>query len=259
MIHDTAIVSPQAEIGNEVEVGPYAVIDAGVVINDRCKIGPRVTLLGHTKIGAGTVIHTGAVIGDEPQDYHYEGERSYTEIGRNCTIREYVTVHRGAQKETATVVGDNVMLMGLSHIGHNAVIGENVILANGVLIAGHVEIGARAFLSGNVMVHQFTRVGRLAMVGGGCRVRQDLPPFLMYQLELLHGVNTVGLKRAGICVEARKALKQAYRIVFRKNLKRAEALRRIRHEFADYPEVEELAEFIENTDRGIVQAREKAS
>lgn len=255
MIHETAIVAPGAELGENVDVGPYAVIDDHVTVGSNCRIGPRVTLLGHTTIGAQTQIHTGAVVGDEPQDHHYNGELSYTKIGENCTIREYVTIHRGAQKDSVTVIGNNVMLMGLSHVAHNAVIADGVIVANSVLLAGHVEVGEKAFISGGVGVHQFARIGRLAMVGGHCRVIRDIPPFCLFQRDLMQGLNNVGLKRAGMNDAARRSLKQVYRIFFRMGLKQSEALERIRNEMGDCQEAEEFVRFVEQSSRGIESAR----
>lgn len=251
MIHPTAIVASSAEIGENVEIGPYAIVEDDTVIGDNCRIGPRVSVLQYSKIGTGTCIHNGAVIGDLPQDYHFKGERSYTQIGSDCIIREYVTIHRGTEPESVTSVGNGVMLMGLSHAGHNVNIGDNAVIVNSSLLGGYVEIGASAFISGAVLVHQFVSIGRLAMVGGGSFVTQDVPPFCILQFGGIQGVNSVGLKRAEMTVEARKAIRQAFKIFFRQGLNSSEAIRKIREELPDTREAEEFVEFVENSQRGV--------
>ena len=254
-IHPTAIISPKAELGANVVVDPYAVIDEGVQIGDGCRIGPHAHLSGNTSIGAGTVIHTGANIGDTPQDLHYRGAPTRTEIGRNCVLREYVTIHRGTAEGSATVVGNDVMLMAFAHLGHNCTIGDGVVIANMTMVAGHVEIGPRAFVSASCLIHQFVRIGRLAMVGGGNGFAQDIPPFCMLQFEQIQGANVVGLKRANICPESRKAIRSAIKIYFFGGLNRSNALAEIRDAHGDVPEVEEFAAFIEGTNKGILPGR----
>ena len=255
MIHPTAIISPNAQIGEKVQIAPYAVIDENVVIGEACRIGPHVHITGHTTIGSDTVIHAGAVIGDEPQDVHYDGSVTYTEIGKKCHIREYVTVHRGTAAGSKTILGDNVMLMAYSHVGHNCRLANNVILANASHLGGHVQIEERAFLSAGVLLHQFCRVGTLAMIGGVNRVVQDVPPYCLLQDGVIQGVNIIGLRRAGFSSEARKAIQRAAKIYFFMGLNRPNALTQIRQELHDVPEIETFATFIENTTRGIVDGR----
>ncbi|MDX9979947.1 MAG: acyl-ACP--UDP-N-acetylglucosamine O-acyltransferase [Lentisphaeria bacterium] len=255
-IHPTAIVSPQAELGADVTVGPYAVIEDGVRIGDRCQIGPHAHVSGNTSIGAGTVIHTGANIGDTPQDLHYKGAPTRTEIGANCVLREYVTIHRGTAEGSATVVGNGVLLMAFAHLGHNCQIGDGVVIANMTMVGGHVEIGPRAFVSASCLIHQFVRIGRLAMVGGGNGFAQDIPPFCMLQFEQIQGANVVGLKRAGISPEARKAIRSSIKTYFFGGLNRSNALAEIRAAHGGIPEVEEFAIFIEGTQKGILPGRQ---
>ncbi len=254
-IDSRAAVAEGVKIGQDVEIGPFAVIDSNVEIGDGCKIGPHVYLTGNTSIGKGTVIHTGAIIGDAPQDVNYKGEQSFTAIGNNCTIREYVTIHRGTETDSYTRVGNNVMLMAFSHLGHNCLIGDNVIIANATLLAGRVEVERNAFISAGCMVHQFARIGRLAMIGGGNAVIQDVPPFCMLQESCVQGVNAVGLRRANWSEEARDTLRDAVKIFFFEGLNRINALEKIRQEVKLLPEVEEFIIFIENTKRGIQQGR----
>lgn len=251
VIHPSAVISPAARIGADVEIGPFAVIDGDVEVGDGCRIGPHAHLTGHTRIGSGTKIHTGAVIGDEPQDLHYDGGESYTVIGRNCALREYVTIHRGAKAGTSTVVGDNVMLMAFAHLGHNCILGSDVVVANATLLAGHVEVGERAFISGGVLVHQFCRIGRLAMVGGGSGLGQDVPPFCMFQWSHIVGPNTIGLRRAGFGPDTRLAVRGAIKTYFFSHMNRLNALESIRRDYGSEPAVAEFVQFIEGTRRGI--------
>lgn len=255
MIHPTAVISPEAKLGAGVTVGPFAVIDAGVEVGDGVRIGPHVVLCGRTRIGTGTRIHAGAVLGDEPQDLHYDGGDSCTVIGRNCLIREYVTVHRGAKAGTETVVGDHVMLMAFSHLGHNCRLADHVVVANASLLAGHVEVGAGAFVSGGVLVHQFCRIGPLAMIGGGSRLNQDVPPYCMFQLGGVRGPNVVGMRRSGLAPEGRKAVRAAIKTFFFSGLNRANALADIRTAWGTVPAVQLFLEFIETTRRGICTGR----
>ena len=254
MIHDTAIIGKNAQLGERVTVGPYTVIDDHAVIGDDCRIGPRVTITGHTTIGKGTNVHSGAVIGDEPQDHGYRGEVSYTQIGRRCVLREYVTIHRGAAAESTTVIGDDVMIMGLAHVGHNCRIGSHVNIANATLLAGHVEIEDRAFLSARIMVHQFVRLGTLAMIGGGAIVAQDVPPYCLVPRQLVRGPNTVGLKRAGLSADTRQAVKHAIKLYFFSGLNGTEALAAIREQHGASAEVAHFADFIEASRRGVLSA-----
>lgn len=255
MIDPKASVAEGAKIGNNVDIAPYAVIDADVVIGDNCKIGPHAYITGHTTIGKNTQIHAGAVIGDTPQDVHYSDEVSYVDIGENCIIREYVTVHRGTEEGSRTVIGNNVMLMAFSHLGHNCVLADNVIVANASLLAGRVTVGERAFVSAGVMVHQFVRIGRLAMIGGGNHIGQDVPPFCMLQDEEVQGPNVVGLRRAGLEEDARNAIRSAIKIYFCYGLSRQEACERIRAEVTVTPEVQEFIDFVMGTKRGVCAGR----
>jgi UDP-N-acetylglucosamine acyltransferase len=255
-IHPTAIISAKAELGADVTVGPYAVIDDDVQIGDGCQIGPHAHISGNTSIGPGTIIHTGANIGDTPQDLHYSGAPTRTEIGSRCVLREYVTIHRGTAEGSKTYVGNGVMLMAFAHLGHNCHLDDGVVVANMTMVGGHVEIGARAFVSAACLIHQFVRIGRLAMVGGGNGFAQDIPPFCMLQFEQIQGANVVGLKRANIEPLARKAIRSAIKTYFFGGLNRSNALAEIREAHGDVPEVEEFAAFIEGTSKGILPGRQ---
>lgn len=255
MIHPSAVIAAGAELGTNVDVGPHTVIDEHVVVDDNCRVGPHVYLTGHTRIGAGTAIHSGAVLGGSPQDLSYDGSLSYADIGCRCVIREHATVNRGTAPESRTVLGDDVMMMAYSHVGHNARIGNHVVIANSTAVAGHVTVGDRAFLSGIVGVHQFVRIGRLAMIGGMNRITQDVPPFCLVQSHQIHGANVIGLRRAGIDSETRLAIRRAMKLLFFSGLSRTMALAAIRDRDAGVAEVAEFLAFVESTERGLQAAR----
>ena len=178
LIHPTALIDPRAQLGREVQVGPYALIEADCVIGDYCEIRAHAVLCSGTILGAQNQIGYGAVLGAEPQDYAFKNTDSRVEIGARNKIREYVTIHRATQEEGATRVGDDNFLMGGVHLGHDVVIGNRAILANNTLLSGYVQVGDGVFLGGGTLVHQFVRIGRLAITRGGTRLGKDVPPFL---------------------------------------------------------------------------------
>lgn len=253
-IHSTAIVNPKAELGANVTIGPFCVIDADVKIGANTRIGPQVTILPFTTIGDGCTIHANVVLGDLPQDLAFKADMiSYVRIGANCTIREGVTIHRGTKPETETVVGDGCFLMVNSHVAHNCRIGNNVILINGVLLAGYVEVGERAIISGNAVVHQFCRVGKLAMMSGNSGISKDLPPYCMVRgtrENIVTGLNVVGLRRAGYGAPDRLAIKRAFHTLYQSGLNVSQATAQIRAE-SSTKAVLEFCEFIEQSKRGI--------
>jgi UDP-N-acetylglucosamine acyltransferase len=252
-IDATAVISPEAELGVGVRIGPYAIIGDHVVVGDRTTIGPHAVLDGWTEIGDDCRIHPGAVIGNEPQDLKYDGGESRVQIGRGNVIREYVTIHRATEDGGVTVIGDMNLLMAYVHIAHNCIIGNHVILANAVNLAGHVEIDDYAIVGGLTPVHQFVRIGRHAFVGGGSRVPQDIPPFVRCAGNPLKiaGLNSVGLARHGFSPEALAELKRAYRLVYRSDLNVSQALERIQSELRPTPEIDAFVRFIAASERGI--------
>ena len=238
-----------------------AVIEDGAVIGDNADIGPHAVIFRHTTIGPNCRIHAGAVIGDLPQDLAFRPTDSFVRIGADCVVREHVTIHRGTKPGTATIVGDGCYLMVNSHLGHNAHLGNRVIVANGTLLGGYVEIGDGAFVSGNVLIHQFVRIGRLVMLSGGCGIGKDVPPFcttIGLQRNRIGGLNTIGLRRAGLSPAERMQVKQAFIFLYRSNLNISQALERMRQEFADGPAME-LVEFVAASRRGICTMRGSAA
>ncbi len=217
MIHSTAIVSDNAKIGYNVEIGAYSVIGDNVEIADNVKIMPHVCVGGRTYIGEGTQIFPFAAIGFPPQDLKFHGEKSKVIIGKNNSIREYVTVHPGTEGGTMqTVIGDNNLLMVGVHIAHDCVVGNNTVLANNVTLAGHVEIGDHAIVGGLSAVHQFVRIGCNAIIGGMTGIERDVIPFGAVKGERghLYDVNVLGLKRANYSREEIVAIREAYQIIF---------------------------------------------
>jgi len=252
-IHPTAIVEKGAKIGMGCVVGPGAIVGSEVELGDGCVVGPRAVLEGRVRTGAKNRIGIGAVIGAEPQDLAYQGAKSGVVIGDGNVFREYVTIHRGTKEGTDTVIGNGCFLMVGAHVAHNCRLADGVVLVNNVLLAGYVEVEEKAFLGGAVVVHQFVRIGKLAMVRGQTRVGMDLPPYCMaVATNAVCGMNLVGLRRAGVGLENRKALQRVYEEFFFGGKNRMQALEAIRKgKDAKGPEVKEFCDFIEKTKRGI--------
>lgn len=260
-IHQTAVVDPAADLGSDVRIGPYSVVERDVTIGDGCVVGPRVSILSHTVLGAGCRVHANAVLGDLPQDTAFDGAPSYLKIGDDVVLREGVTLHRGTKPESSTVIGDRCMLMGHSHYAHNVQLGDDVNVVNGALLGGYVSVGDRAFISGNCTIHQFVRIGRLAMIAGGCGVTKDVPPFMTLQpvtLNVIGGLNVIGMRRAGVSGDQRRAVKEAFRVLYRSGLGTAQAIARMREASSDEL-VAEICDFVEASERGICAWRGNGS
>ena len=252
-IHPTAIVDPGADLGTEVTVGPYAVIERQTSIGDRCEIGSHAVIKRYTRLGARNRIFEHAVLGGEPQDVKFKDEISYLEIGEDNLIREFSTLHRASGEGETTRVGSRNFFMIGVHIAHNCLVGDDNIFANGVALAGHISVEDHVFLSNNVGAHQFVRMGRYAMVGGKSKIVQDVLPFFLTDGNppRVRGLNTVGLRRAGFSEEERRALKHAYRSLFRLRLPLEEALREM--DDLNDANVSHLAGFIRQSKRGFTR------
>lgn len=252
-VHSTALVSPEVQLGNDVVVGPYAVIEDDVEIGDHCEIAAHVVIKRFTKIGARNRIFEHAVLGGEPQDVKFQGERSYLQIGDDNLIREYCTFHRASGEGQITQVGSRNFFMVGVHIAHNCSIGDDNIFANEVALAGHIEVEDHVFLSNSVGAHQFVRMGRYAMVGGKSKIVQDVLPFFLTDGNppRVRGLNSVGLRRAGFSEESRRALKDAYRILFRTKVPLENAITEL-ESFKD-DNVDHLVRFIRASRRGFTR------
>jgi UDP-N-acetylglucosamine acyltransferase len=257
MIHPTAIVDPKAEIGEGVEIGPYSVIEKGVSIGERTKIGSHVVIREGTQIGKQSQIFQFASIGEAPQFLGYKGEKTSLEIGDQNIIREFVTLHRGTPYGGGkTVIGNNNYFMAYSHVAHDCQIGNEVIMSNAATLAGHIVIEDRAIIGGLAAIHQFCRGGTYAFIGGVTGVLLDIPPYTKAQGDLarLFGLNSVGLKRANFSEETMRALKKAYRIIFRSGLTLEKAMKTVgEEEISQTPEVQHFLHFIQHSKRGITR------
>jgi UDP-N-acetylglucosamine acyltransferase len=254
-IHATAIVAPEAELADGVEVGPYCVIGPGVRVGENSRLMSHVALDGRTTLGAGCSVFPFASIGTQTQDLKYRGAVTFVEIGDGTTLREYVTVNSGTNEGEVTRVGAGCLLMAGSHVAHACTVGDRVILANAVALAGEVVVEDQAIIGGLSAVHQFVRIGQLCMVGGCTRITQDCPPFMTVvgNPAEVHGLNTVGLERSGVPEPARRVLREAYRILYRRDLSTRQAIEAIRAELEPCGELDTLVRFVEQSKRGIVK------
>jgi UDP-N-acetylglucosamine acyltransferase len=257
MIHPTALIAPGARLADDVEVGPYVIIDDHVSIGSGTKIMAHAVVRAHTTIGERNQIHMGAIIGHDPQDLAFDPEvESYVRIGNDNIFREYCTIHRGTKQDSATCIGDNNFLMVNVHVAHNVQIGNRVIIANNTLLSGYVKIYDRAFLSGGVAVHQFCSIGKLAMLSGQSGVSQNVPPFVIaLGRNSVEGLNLVGLRRAGVSSEAIREIKEAYGLMYRSRLLRTEAIEQLQACCFESDEAREFLSFVVNSDRPLVQPR----
>ncbi len=252
-VHTTALVDLEAELGEGVEVGPWAMIGPGVRVGDGTVVGPRVLIERDTEVGEDCRLANGAVLGTDPQDLKYQGERSALVVGDRTVVREFATLNRGTQATGRTVVGSDCLIMAYAHVAHDCELGNHVVLANSVHMAGHVLIEDWATVGGVTPIHQFVRIGAHAFVGGGSRVAQDVPPYCRAagNPPKLYGLNSVGLERRGFTEEVRRALKSAYRVLFMGNEPLTRAVDRAEREVPAIPEVRHLLSFVRSSERGI--------
>ena len=243
-----------ADLGQDVIIGAYTVIESDVSIGKRTEIGNNVTLSSGTKIGSDCKIFHSASIGEIPQDLKYNNEDTVVLIGNRSIIREFVTINKGTTASGKTVIGSDCLLMTSTHIAHDCVIGDHVIMSNLATLGGHVTIGDWAILSGGVLVHQFCKIGQHAFVGAGGFVSQDVPPFILAAGTPLeyNGVNSVGLKRRGFTVEQRKEIKSIYNIYFRSKNNRKDNLDKIKKKISMSDNTKQIVDFIKKSDRGII-------
>ncbi len=253
-IHPTAIVEEGARVGAGTEIGAYAFVGAGVVLGENCRLHHHATVEGNTELGNGCEVFSYACVGMKTQDLKYRGGSPGLRVGSGNVFREFSTIHAATADGEFTVIGDDGLFLAYSHVAHDCVVGNRVILSNGATLAGHVRVEDFAIIGGLSGVHQFCRIGTRAMVGGCAKVEKDIPPFFMADGHpaAIHGVNTVGLQRAGFSEEAIGRIKQAYRILYRSGLNRSQALERLAADAsAEAPEVRTLLDFAEGSQRGM--------
>jgi UDP-N-acetylglucosamine acyltransferase len=251
-VHPTAVISPEADLGADVQVGPHVVVEGKVSIGPGCILHAGAHLIGSLTLGPGNVVFNHAVLGGAPQHLKYAGEPTHLEIGARNIFRENVTVHRGTTASGVTRVGNHNFFMAGCHVAHDCVVGNGCILANGALLGGHCIVQDGAYLSGNCAIHQFVRVGRLALLSGVSATTKDIPPFIIMQrINCVVGVNVVGMRRAGIASSAIDAVRRAYHLLYREVLLLPQALTRIEEELSGVSEVAEMVGFIRESTRGI--------
>jgi UDP-N-acetylglucosamine acyltransferase len=254
-IHPTAIVDAGAEIGAGSVIGPYCIVEAGVVLGPECWLQHHVTLCGPTRAGARNKFYAYCSIGQQTQDLKYAGEPTYLEIGNENCFREFVTVNRSTTADGATRIGNCGNFLAYSHIGHDCQVGNAVVFSNNGTLAGHVKIGDHAIMGGLTAVHQFCRIGRFAITGGCSKIVQDVPPFMIADGNPaeIRGINLVGLERNGFAPESVKWIKEAFRLLYRSKLNTRQGLDAVRKELPGTPEITQILEFIELTERGLIR------
>jgi len=256
VIDPRAIVSPSAELAADVSVGPFSIIGPGVQIGPRTVVGPHAVINGPTTIGADNRIFQFASLGDEPQDKKHQGESTRLDIGDHNVFRESCTINRGtARDKGVTRIGNDNLFMAFSHVAHDCVIGNQTVFANCASLGGHVEIGDWAILGGLTAVHQFSRIGAHAFLGGGSIVSRDVPPYVMVagNPAVPVAANVEGLKRRGFTEDQIKNIREAYRILYRSELKLADAVARLAPLVATQPELRIFVEFIQSSTRSLVR------
>jgi len=247
-------VDASANLGKEVEIGAYTVIEPDVTIGNHTVIGNHATISSGTTIGKDCKIFHSASIGAVPQDLKYDDEKTHVIIGDRTIIREFVTINKGTVVSGKTILGSDCLLMSYVHIAHDCIIGNHVIMSNLTTLGGHVTIDDWAILSGGVLVHQFCKIGTHVFVGAGGFVAQDVPPFILAAGSPLEysGINIVGLKRRGFSNEDRQEIKKVYKIFFRSNNNRKENLDKIKAEFSSSESAIIISDFILTSERGII-------
>jgi len=238
MISPLAYVSPKAQIGKNVTIDAFAYIDDNVILGDNCHVFPH------------------AVIGCIPQDLKFKGEETWTVIGDNCVLREFVTIHRGTASKGKTVVGNNNLIMAYCHVAHDCILHDNIIMSNATQLAGEVEVDDFAIIGGGSLVHQFTHIGSHVMIQGGSKINKDIPPYAIIARDPIAfcGINSVGLNRRGFTPEQIHAIQEVYRILYNSGLNTTQALEQIVAQLPESEERDVIVNFVKASTRGVVRA-----
>ena len=253
-IHENSIVHPNANIGNNVSIGAFCIIEDNVTIGEGTILHPYVQVMSGTIIGKNNVLHQGSIIGGDPQDLKYKGEKTSLHIGNNNVIREFCTLNKGTEHSEKTIIGNECLLMAYVHVAHDCVVEDKVILANGVQLGGHAIIEYHATVGGMSPVHQFCKVGTHSFIGGGRVALQDIPPYILATGEPLQysGINSIGLRRRNFTNEVRNTIKKAYNQIYRSKMNTKQAIEYIDNNFEQTKEIKTIIKFINNSDRGII-------
>ena len=255
-LHPTAIISPKAELGHNVTVGPYSIIGDDVILHDDVRVGSHCVIEGPSEFGSGSVFYPFVSAGQAPQDLKYRGERSLLRAGQRNTFREFSTIQRGTEGGgNLTEIGNDNLIMAQAHIAHDCRIGSNVIFANGATLGGHVIVEDRATLGGYSGIHQFCRVGKHAFIGGYSVVVKDALPYArtVGNHARCYGQNTLGLRRNGFSTEEIRRITHAFRLLLAAKLNTTQALEVIKRELSGWPEIDYLIAFIEDSERGVTK------
>lgn len=256
MISPLASIHPEAKIGADVEIGPFVFIDKDVEIGDGCIIDSNATICRYTKLGKHCHVFPSAVIGAIPQDLKFHGEVTWTIIGDNCSLREFVTVHRGTFSKGQTVIGSNNLIMAYCHVAHDCVLGNHIIMSNTTQLAGEVVVDDYAIIGGGTLVHQFSHIGSHVMVQGGSRINKDVPPFIIAAREPISycGVNSVGLNRRGFTADQIHTIQEVYRLLYQGGMNTTQALDHIVETMPASAERDLIVDFVRASTRGVVRA-----
>ncbi len=254
-ISNLAVVHPSAQIGENVRIDPFAIVEADTIIGDGSWIGSGAQVFQFARLGKDCKIFPGAMVGSVPQDLKFRGELSTLEVGDRVRVREFCTLNRGTEAAGKTIIGSDCLLMAYVHVAHDCIIAPNVVLANNVTLAGHVEIGKNAVLGGLSAVHQFVRIGDHTMIGGGAKVRKDVPPFVKADRDPLAyaGINKIGLQRRGFTEAQIRSIADCYRLLFVKNLNFSQAVERIVADLEATTEREAILDFLKKAERGLIR------
>ncbi|PLX31993.1 MAG: acyl-[acyl-carrier-protein]--UDP-N-acetylglucosamine O-acyltransferase [Ignavibacteria bacterium] len=254
-IHPTALVDSKAELADDVVVGPFCTIEADVTIDAGTKLGPQVRVDNGARVGKNCAIHQGAVVATPPQDLKYANEKTEFILGDNCTVREYCTLNRATTHSFKTIVGSDCLLMAYVHVAHDCRVGDKVIIANSTQLGGHVIVGEQAIIGGLTAVHQFSHIGMHSMTGGAVKVTKDIPPYVLAGTSagLFEGLNSIGLRRRGFPRETIDLLDQTYRAIYRSGMNVSQAVAWIKENLEVIPEVQNVLDFIADSDRGIIK------
>ena len=250
-------IHPNAKLHPSVQVGAFSCIYDDVEIGEGTIIDNNVTIYGGTRIGKNCHIYAGAVIGGDPQDLKFKGEKTYAIIGDNCTIREFVTIHRGTASKGKTVVGNNCLIMAYCHVAHDCYLNNNIIMSNCTQLAGEVVVEEWAIIGGGSLVHQFSHIGAHAMIQGGSKINKDVPPYIIAAREPISycGINSVGLNRRGFTQEQITAIQDTYRMLFLSGLNMSQAVEKIMETLPESAERDMIIDFVKNSPRGVVKGK----
>lgn len=252
-IHPTAVIDPQANIGEDCYIGPYCIIGPNVTLGDRNHLFSNVIIGKNATLSTDNKISSYAVLGTDPQDLKFGGEETHLVIGSHNTIREFVTINRSNQVEEATVVGDHNLIMEYAHIAHNCQIGNHIIIANAVNMAGHVHIHDWVTIGGIVGIHQFVHIGTHAFVGGMSALKKDIAPYTRGQGNPYEtvGLNSVGLMRKGFSSDTVAGIKKIYKLFYESKLNTTQALQATAELGELTPEQQTFVDFVKSCDRGL--------